>query len=327
MKDALRLLMMGTGPFAVPTFQAILERPERLKVLALFTRPLRQVHSHGKSRLAENPMRVLAVERGIYVFDPESINSSESQSKLKDLAGDLFVVCDYGQILSRETLGLAPLGGINLHGSLLPKYRGAAPINWAIYHGEHETGVTVIHMTPKLDAGPCLVQRAAAIGPDETAVEIEPRLAAMGAPAVLEAIEMLAVGRVTAGIDQDPSAASQAPRLKKTDGLIDWSRGAQQIRNQVRAFQPWPKSYSFLHGQGEPLRVTFDEVTVANGATNQPAAEPGSVVAIQRDSMQIACGQGVLVPSRVQPAGKRSMTVGEFLRGHPVTVGAQFKSG
>jgi methionyl-tRNA formyltransferase len=326
MNDALRLVIMGTGAFAVPTFQAILELPERLKVLALFTRPQRQVHAHGKSRPAESPMRVLAAERGIAISDPESINSPESQAQLKDLAADLFIVCDYGQILSHQTLGLARLGGINLHGSLLPKFRGAAPINWAIYHGERETGVTVIHMTPKLDAGPCLVQRATAIGPDETAVELEPRLAALGAPAVLEAIEMLAERSVTAGIVQDPLSATQAPRLKKTDGLIDWSRTASAIRNQVRAFQPWPKSYSFLYGQAEPLRVIFDEVAAADSATDQPAGEPGTVLAIDRDSMHIACGQGVLVPRRVQPAGKRSMTVGEFLRGHAAKVGDRFRN-
>jgi methionyl-tRNA formyltransferase len=319
--------MMGTGPFAVPTFQAILERPDQLGVLALFTRPQRQVHAHGKSRPAENPMRALAEGRGIQVYDPESINSPESQATLKKLTADLFVVCDYGQILSRDTLSLARLGGINLHGSLLPKYRGAAPINWAIYHGERETGVTVIHMTPKLDAGPCLVQCATAIGPDETAVELEPRLAALGAPAVLEAIEMLAEARIAAGIDQDPSEATQAPRLKKTDGLIDWSRTAREIHNQVRAFQPWPKTYSFLQTEADPFRVIFDEVAAADSATDQLAREPGVVVAVGRDSMHIACGNGVLMPLCLQPAGKRSMTVGEFLRGHPVSVGDRFKSG
>ncbi len=309
--------MMGTGPFAAPTFRAILERPERFSVVALFTRPERPVHTHGKSRPDQSPTRALAIERGLRVFEPQSINSPEAHAQLTELAADLFVVCDYGQILSRETLGLARLGGINLHGSLLPKYRGAAPINWAIYHGERETGVTVIHMTPKLDAGPCLVQRATPIGPDETAVELEPRLAELGAPAVLEAIEMLAEGRSGAGIVQDPAAATQAPRLKKSDGLIDWTRSAEQIRNQVRAFQPWPKSYSFLARDGEPLRVIFEEVAVADDAPNRAAGKPGTVVAVERDSMRIACGQGVLFPKQVQPAGKRSMSIGEFLRGHP----------
>jgi methionyl-tRNA formyltransferase len=271
-------------------------------------------------------MRELASGRGVQVYDPESINSPEAQATLKELAADLFVVCDYGQILSRQTLSLARLGGINLHGSLLPKYRGAAPINWAIYHGERETGITVIHMTPKLDAGPCLVQRATAIGPDETAVDLEPRLAALGAPAVVEAIEMLAEGRMALGIDQNPSAATNAPRLKKTDGLIDWSRAAREIRNQVRAFQPWPKTFSILLGQGEPLRVILDEVAVAEDASGAAAGDPGTIVAVERESLRVACGQGSLLPLRVQPAGKRAMTVGEFLRGHSVKVGDRFAS-
>jgi methionyl-tRNA formyltransferase len=146
--------MMGTGPFAVPTFRALLDSANQ--ILALVTRPDRPVHRRDK--VSANPMRDLAQQRGLEGFEPESINSGEAQAWLKSQAADLFVVCDYGQILSRETLALARHGGVNLHASLLPKYRGAAPINWAIYHGETETGVTVIHMTPQLDGGPALVQ-------------------------------------------------------------------------------------------------------------------------------------------------------------------------
>ena len=150
--------MMGTGPFAVPTFRAFAKIA--ISVLGLVTRPERPVHSREKSPV--NPMRAVAEEAGLDVFAPESINSPEAHAWLREKSADLFVVCDYGQILSRETLALSRLGGINLHASLLPKYRGAAPINWAIYHGETETGVTVIHMTPQLDAGPSLVQRSTA---------------------------------------------------------------------------------------------------------------------------------------------------------------------
>jgi methionyl-tRNA formyltransferase len=249
---------------------------------------------------------------------------------LAGLNPDLFIVCDYGQILSRDTLALARLGGINLHGSLLPKYRGAAPIQWAIYHGETVTGVTVIHMTPRLDAGPCLVQKRMQIGPDETAMDLEPRLAELGVSAVLEAIELLESGRAGAAIPQDPKLASKAPRLKKTDGLVDWSRSALEIRNQVRAFQPWPKTYTFWRRrEGEPLRLIFEDVAVAAdevvkvtlGGHSRPA--PGTVICADRQSLMILCGQGALLPQIVQPAGKRSMSIGEFLRGHPVREGDQ----
>ena len=183
---------MGTGPFAVPMFERLLAA--QAKRIALVTRPDRPVHARGSA--VRNPMRELAQKHGLPVFEPEDVNSAESREQLAAYAADLFVVCDYGQILSRDTLALARLGGINLHGSLLPKYRGAAPIQWAIYHGETETGVSVIHMTPQLDAGPVLVQRATPIGPTETAAELEPRLAALGADAVDDALAML-VGRQT----------------------------------------------------------------------------------------------------------------------------------
>src|SRR6185295_7456792 len=152
-------------------------------------------------------------ELGLPVLAPESINTDEARADLARFAPDLLVVCDYGQLLSPATLAVAGLGGINLHGSLLPKYRGAAPINWAMYHGERETGATVIHMTPQLDAGPSIAQAKTSIGPDETAVELEPRLAALGAPLVLESIELLRAGKAKP-ILQDAAQATRAPRLK-----------------------------------------------------------------------------------------------------------------
>src|SRR5215831_5886852 len=215
-EQPVRIVVMGTGPFAVPMFEAILNSPHR--VLALVTRPDRPSHRRDKSPV--NPMREVARSRGMEVFEPESINSAESQQWLREREADLFVVCDYGQILSRETLSLARLGGINLHASLLPKYRGAAPINWAIYYGETETGVTVIHMTPQLDAGPALVQGLVAIEPAETAPQLEARLAKLGAGSVLEAIAKLTSGESDRGIVQDPKLATKAPRLKKENGLV-----------------------------------------------------------------------------------------------------------
>jgi methionyl-tRNA formyltransferase len=332
-RSSFRIVMMGTGPFAVPTFRTLLEQPEQYAVLALFTRPERAVHTHGKQLAALNPMRTGADERGLAVFDPESINAAEAQEQLKRLAADLFVVCDYGQILSRDTLGLARLGGINLHASLLPKYRGAAPINWAIYHGESETGVSVIQMTPRLDAGPCLVQKRTPIELNETATEVESRLAKLGAPAVVEAIELLATGGQHSGIPQDASLATKAPRLKKTDGLVDWSRTAREIRNQVRAFQPWPKTHTFWRHDGEPVRLILEEVVATSedvvkvtlARDSRPA--PGTVISVDKESLMILCGQGAILPQQVQPAGKRAMSIGEFLRGHPVKVGERFESG
>jgi methionyl-tRNA formyltransferase len=307
---------MGTGPFAVPMFRELLASPH--DVLALVTRPDRPVHRRGKA--PENPMRETARAAGLEVFEPESINSTEAIEWLRRTKADLFIVCDYGQILSREALSQARLGGINLHASLLPKYRGAAPINWAVYHGESETGVTVIHMTPQLDAGPCLVQHRTEIGSHETAPELESRLSDIGVAAVMEAIDLLAIGSTVGGIEQDPQSATRAPRLKKEDGLVDWSRSPTAIFNQVRAFQPWPKTHTFWQRpEHEPLRLILEQVEPT--ASDAEAALPGVILEADNDRLVVACGEGSLKIEAIQPAGKRAMSAAEFLHGHPLAVG------
>jgi methionyl-tRNA formyltransferase len=319
----LRLVMMGTGPFAVPTFDALLRSPHG--VLALVTRPDRQVHDQKREAAPHNPMREMAEGAVIEVFAPESVNSVDTLQRLTNWQADLFVVCDFGQILSREALKLARLGGINLHGSLLPKYRGAAPIQWAIYHGETETGVSVIHMTPRLDAGPVLVQKRLAIEPNETAGQLEPRMAALGVDAVIEAISRLVTGNM-AGIPQNASQATNAPRLKKTDGLIDWSRSAEQIRNQIRAMDPWPKAYTFWRrDNAPPMRLILESAMVVGG---EAAACPGEILAADTAAgrLIVACAAGSLAIDRLQPSGKRSMSAGEFLRGHALAIGQRLTS-
>jgi methionyl-tRNA formyltransferase len=316
----LRILTMGTGPFAVPTFRALLDSPH--EVLGLVTRPDRPVHRREKAPL--NPMREVASQHKLEVFEPESINSPEATAWLTEKAADLFVVCDYGQILSREGLALARFGGINLHASLLPKYRGAAPINWAIYNGETETGVTVIHMTPQLDGGPCLVQTRTPIGPEETTPELEARLAELGVAAVLEAINLLASGEASKTPPQDPKLATKAPRLKKEDGLVNWSRPAAAIANQVRALQPWPKTYTFWQRpEGEPLRLILEKVSPQQ-AREESHTSPGNVIEASKDALIVACGEGQLQIDLIQPAGKRTMSAAEFLRGHPIQPGNCF---
>ncbi|MBW8885996.1 MAG: methionyl-tRNA formyltransferase, partial [Planctomycetia bacterium] len=257
----MRIAVLGTGPFAVPMFEALLDSP--YKVAALITRPTPP--SKGREKEPLNPMREVAEQRGLPVHTPATINSDEGRQLVERLRPELLVVCDYGQILSADILSLVPLGGINLHASLLPKYRGAAPIQWALYNGESETGVTVIHMTPRLDAGPILAVRKARLGYDETHPELEQRLAKLGVEPVMEAIEVLAKSDRMSPIGtlQDPSQMTKAPRLKKENGAVDWSRTAEQIRNQVRAFKPWPGTYTFWRRPGhEPLRILIDNVSI-----------------------------------------------------------------
>ncbi len=317
----MRLVMMGTGPFAVPTLCGLIGSSH--VVAALVTRPDRP--AHWREKAPGNPMREVARQHGLKVFEPESINSPEAQAQLRELAADLFVVCDYGQILARDTLTLARHGGINLHASLLPKYRGAAPINWAIYHGETETGVTVIHMTPQLDAGPSLVQHRTPIGPTETAPELEVRLAGIGSKAVLEAIDKLVRGE-SGGIEQDSALATKAPRLKKEDGLVDWSRSATDIVHQVRAMQPWPKTYTFWQSGGEEsVRLILEKVRTTD-ASGEEGRAAGTIFQAHDDILIVACGAGLLQIDAIQPAGKRMMTAGEFLRGHHLSSGDRLTS-
>jgi len=314
----MRLLMMATGAFAAPVFRGLYDTHHT--VVALVTAPL--VATRGKAAAPKSPVRDIAQQHGTPIFEPEDVNAAPARQQLAAYQADLLVVCDYGQILSPATLATARLGGVNLHASLLPKYRGAAPINWAIYHGATETGVTVIHMAPQVDAGPCIAQARTPIGPEETAVELEARLAEIGAGVVRRTIDSLETGTLNA-LPQDPALASKAPRLKKTDGAIDWSRPAEAIKNQVRALEPWPKTYTYWHRKdGPPMRLILGPVAVVDRDVSQ--ARPGEVLEAAAGRLLVAAGSGAVLLRSVQPAGKRMLAVEEFLRGYHVRVGDLF---
>lgn len=311
----MKLLMMGTGPFAVPTFQELVQSDH--EVTGLVTRP--DKIARGRKKAPPNPMREAATELGIDVFAPDSINAEDGLALLDQQAADLLVVCDYGQILSKEALGKTKLGGINLHGSLLPKYRGAAPINWALLNGDKVAGITVIHMTPRLDGGPMMCKRSLDVGPNENAVDLEPRLSAIGVEAVLEAIQMLEGwdGETVLGELQKKEEVTKAPRLKKSDGLIDWELPAETILNRVRALQPWPGTYTnLLRADKDPMRVIVREVTRADSVGD---TKPGDAQASDA-GIVVECGEGAICIARVQPAGKREMDAQEFVRGYGATL-------
>jgi len=326
----LRLVVLGTGPFAVPMFEALRRSHHRIE--AVVTRPDRAAPGR---RPPPNPMREAAQAAGVPVLAPERINDDDAIDALARLAPDLLVVCDYGQILSPRALALAPLGGINLHGSLLPRHRGAAPIQWAILEGDPITGVSVIHMTPALDAGAVIVARAAPIYPGDTAPALEAHLAELGAGATLEAIERLDAARaihkpgepLQIGVPQDAAKATRAPRLAKSDGVVDWTRPAVRIERMRRALEPWPRTTAFLARPGsEPLRLVLEDVAVdldpAGAAAN---ATPGTILAAGDEGIVVACGSGTaLVIRRVVPEGRRGMTAAEFLRGSPILPGMRF---
>ena len=314
----MRLLMLVTGPFAVPTFHAFFNT--RHSVTALVTAPSRT--HRGQPVAPTSSIREVAREHGTPIFDPEDVNAPEAQAQLAGYTADLLITCDYGQILSSATLATARHGGVNLHAALLPKYRGAAPINWAIYHGETETGVTVIHMTPRIDAGPSIAQARVAIGADETSAELEVRLAQVGARLMCEAIDLIEAGRAQP-LPQDASQASKAPRLKKTDGQIDWSRSAAALKNHVRAMEPWPKTHTFWRrADGPPVRLILGPLAVVEtGTADRP---PGTVIEAGDGRLVIAAGAGAVAPKSIQPSGKRLLPVDEFLRGYHVRPGERF---
>jgi methionyl-tRNA formyltransferase len=318
----MKLVMMGTGSFAEPTFLQLLESPNQ--VVGLVTQPDRATGTQrGSTRQARQGMKEIARERGITVLQPESINTPEGVESLKALAPDLLVVAAYGQILSKDVLAAAPLGGINVHASLLPKYRGAAPINWAIYHGEKRSGVTIIRMSIALDAGNMLAQQAIDILHDETAGELEARLAPLGARLALDIVGRLAQGPVVLGVPQDKSQVTKAPKLTKEHGLIDWSRPAAGVCNQIRAMQPWPTAYTYLHRTGhEPVRLIVHRARIA---TTPPPSDAAVFKDAGGTTLWARCGDGATIEIvDLQLAGKRRMSVHDFLRGNSIPPDAHF---
>jgi methionyl-tRNA formyltransferase len=326
---ALRLVMMATGGFALPTFRDLLEHG--YNVVGLFTQPDRTGRGHHQH---VNPLKELALERGLPVFQPEKANTPEAIADLATLKPDLCVVAAYGQILSPALLAVPRLGAINLHASILPKFRGAAPIQTAILEGETETGVTIFQIEPKLDAGPMLAIDRTPIGDRETAGELESRLAVIGAELALQVVDQLANGTAEP-IVQDSAQASRAPRLKKESGRIDWNRSPRQIDCQVRAFQPWPLAYSTLiiggekgdGGSARSLRLIVLEVASAEGRSSSGSdATPGTVLTVDNKRLVVQTGAGAIEIRRLQPEGKRAMTAGEFLAGYPVRSGDRFET-
>jgi len=315
MVPAIRMIVLGTGDFALPTFEHLVETG--CCVVALVTQPDRP--QGRKQELVPSLIKQSATARGIPTLQPEDVNAPASLDRLREFQPDLLVTAAYGQILSAELLSITRMGGINLHGSILPSYRGAAPVARAIQNGETETGVTVIRMTARIDAGGIVATAGTTIGPDETAGELEARLARIGAPLVAQAVAALAAGPV-AVLPQDKSKVTRAPKLRKEDGLIDWSRPAPAIHNLVRAMQPWPVAHTTWRPRspapGDPLRVIVHKT---EGTFGQGA--PGEVLEATGDRLVVAGGEGAVALRAIQLPGKRILTAAEFLRGHKVQPG------
>ncbi|MBM3971679.1 MAG: methionyl-tRNA formyltransferase [Planctomycetes bacterium] len=315
----LRIAMLGTGSFALPTFQGLLD--SRHSIVGLVTQPDRTGAGHHQHR---NPLKELALARNLPVFQPVKASAPESLDVLAGWQADLFVVAAYGQILSSKLLSLPRLGAINVHASILPKHRGASPIQHAVWVGDVETGITIFQIVRELDAGPVLAIKRTPIGPDETSGALEERLATFAAPVLLEVVEQLDAGAVTPQ-SQDHSQATYARRLSKSDGEINWTRTATEIACHVRAMQPWPNAFShWLRAAHPPLRVIVPRVSVIADTTATPC---GLVLPSPAGQLLVKAGQDAVSLVSLQPEGKRAMTVADFLRGYPVQPGQRFGEG
>ena len=315
---SIRIAFMGTGNLALPSFLALRDSPHQ--VVGLVTQPDRTGRGHHQH---VNPLKVAAVERGMAVLQPDSIKTPEAIADLQALNADLFVVAAYGQMLSPEVLAVPPLGTINIHASLLPKYRGATPIHAAILNGDAQTGVTIIEIEPKMDAGPMLGHIRTPIDPNETTGQLEQRLAELAVPLTLRVIDQIVAGTVTRE-RQDPALVTRVRKLSKPDGRIDWNQSAGQIARHVRAMQPWPGPFTELHQTDKPpLRMQILSVEAVTDAT-RASEQPGAVVRLTEKQLIIQCGSGEISLTTLQPDGKRPMSIAEFLRGRRVVVGDQF---
>ncbi|RUM87809.1 MAG: methionyl-tRNA formyltransferase [Thermodesulfatator sp.] len=300
-----RVVFMGTPEFAVPALRALLESE---RVLAVVTQPDRP-RGRGR-RLRPSPVKEVALAAGLPVLEPERLKDPEFFKRLQELSPDLIVVAAYGKLLPREVLELPPHGCWNIHASLLPKYRGADPIRWAILEGETETGITLMLMDEGLDTGPILLQKRTPIGEGETGGELYERLSRMGAEALLEALALHKEGRLKPH-PQPEEGASYAPPFKKEDARLDFHRPAQEVARRIRAFDPRPGAYTFLEGQVFKLF----RPRVLQRESPEP---PGTVLGVEEGQLLIACREGVLAVSEVQLAGKRRMSVSDFLKGHAI---------
>ena len=306
----MRIVFMGTPEFAVPSLKGLVE--SGYEVCGVFTQPDKP--KNRGMRLQRPPIKEYALSIGLPVFQPERMRDGTALGILQELKPDLIVVAAYGKILPTDILNLPAMGCINVHSSLLPRYRGAAPINWAILDGESETGVTIQYMEEGVDTGDILAQAKTPIDLDENAASLYDRLALMGADLLVKTVKALEEGTVNA-IPQDDSLSCHAPMLSKELSPMDWRKTARQLHDQVRGLYPWPAATAVLDG----IRC---KVLCTTLLTDKTDLVPGTVLQADKKGLRVACGGGgVLEISKLQPDGKKAMAASAFLMGHPIQVG------
>ncbi|MCI6811412.1 MAG: methionyl-tRNA formyltransferase [Lachnospiraceae bacterium] len=302
----MRIVFMGTPDFAVGALEALVEAGHQ--VAAVVTQPDKPKGRGGKSQIT--PVKACALEHGLPVFQPERIKAPEAVERLRGYQAQLFVVAAFGQILSQEILEIPQYGCINIHASLLPKYRGAAPIQWAIIEGEKETGVTLMQMDKGLDTGDMLAEARVSIETDETGGSLFDKLSRIGAKLLVDTLPAIEAGRIIPR-PQNDAQSSYAGMMKKEMGLVDWNKPAAYLERLVRGLNPWPSAYTRLNGKTLKIWATaVEQENICN--------TPGKVVQVTRDSIKVQTGDGLLCITEVQLEGKKRMEVKAFLLGYPV---------
>ena len=313
----MRVVFMGSPEFALPSLRRLIESAH--DIVGVFTQPDRP--SGRGHMLAPPPVKELALEQGLPVFQPSSVSAPETVAQLHELAPDVGVIAAYGQILRQVVLDVPPLGILNVHASLLPRWRGAAPVAAAILAGDHATGATIMRVVRALDAGPILDSVTVDIAPDDTTATLLPRVATAGADLLIDVLPRWAAGGIDAR-EQDETLATYAPQIRKTNALIDWKRDSVDlVCRKVRAYNPWPVAYSYL--DGSPLRILR-----ATRLDLPTASSPGTIVRADDDdpTFAVVAADGLVGIVTVQAAGGRAMNAADFLRGHPEVIGKRLTS-
>ena len=312
----MNVIFMGTPEFAVPSLSSLAK--SRYNVVAVVTQPDRP---KGRSkRPCPSPVKIKALELGWEILQPANVNDESVIKQLKRYAPDFIVVVAFGQLLSSRIIDIPRFKCINIHSSLLPKYRGAAPINWAIIKGETMSGVTSMVMTIKMDAGDIIAQKSASISPDENAGELEKRLSFMGAELLLETLDSIAT-ETARYKKQDEEKVTFAPKLKKEDGLISWSEKTREIHNRIRGVTPLPGAYAFYNKNNLPetrKRIILLKTRIHEGCRTQESIIPGTVVETATCGIHVATLDGSICITQLQPEGKRAMDAQDFIRGYKV---------
>jgi methionyl-tRNA formyltransferase len=320
---ALNTVFFGTSPLACPSLEALMATPG-FRVLAVVTQPDRP--AGRKLRLHPSAVKALGLKCGLPVLQPGRARDDSFLESFRTLGPDLAIVVAYGQILPRTLLDLVPMGFLNVHASLLPRYRGAAPIQWAVWNGDLETGVTIMKLDPGLDTGPILSQRSTSITDSDDAQTLHDRLAQIGAQLLIDTLPPYTAGQLLPR-PQSQSEVSYARKITRDDARLDWSLPARQLWNQTRALVPWPATFTYLPQESKPLLLKIWETEWVPLATASHTPSAGRILELSPAGILVACGQDALRLRTVQPEGRRRMSAAEFLAGHSLCPGSHFESG